>query len=366
MKKTRQIHWLIFMIIFLASCKGQNRTNQSENNKGQIGNEITNEPIVTKVDTLPLNHVPTGITRTIIQDKNGDIWFATFDGIIKYDGKTFTNISKEVSQSRFFSALEDSKGNLWFGSIGSAVYCYDGKSFQNFTTNEGLLNNEVVCIYEDKIGNMWFGVNGGASMYDGKSFRNYLIKGDTIIEDKTGISIPSMQRPVNEVNSIIEDKVGNFWFGTRGKTFINDGKTFIPVPQSGQSFTNVRCIIEDKKGNIWLGGNDGLWSYDGKTYTNITKDFIGYIYEDKKGNIWTGSKSTKGWALSRYDNTAFKNEKKTPTEIKTGEGMFFGILEDSDGNIWSGTLNGVYRYDGISFDDFKNFFFRKYNDVKKN
>nr|WP_223833946.1 two-component regulator propeller domain-containing protein [Spirosoma profusum] len=31
-------------------------------------------------------------------------------------------------------------------------------------------NNEIVCIYEDKVGNIWFGANGGASRYDGKSF----------------------------------------------------------------------------------------------------------------------------------------------------------------------------------------------------
>jgi len=85
----------------------------------------------------------------------------------------------------------------------------------------------------------------------------------------------------------------------------------------------------------------------------LTNNFVGYIYEDKKGNIWTSSTSTNGWALSRYDIATIDNEKKTVTEVKSEEGLFFGILEDSDGNIWTGTLNGVYRYDGNTFDDFK-------------
>lgn len=365
MKKTRQIHWLFFMLIFLASCNVQSCTDQPENNKNQIGSELSSIPIVIKKDTLPINNAPSGITRTIIQDKRGNIWFATFEGIFKYDGDSFTNISREVSLSRFFSVLEDRKGKLWFGTIGSGVYYYDGKSFQNFTSDDGLLNNEIVCIYEDKIGNIWFGVNGGASLYDGKSFRNYMMNGDSIIEARTEKSVPNLQRPMNEVNSIIEDKTGDFWFGTRGNTFIYDGNTFTTVTQSGKPFTNVRCIIEDKKGNIWLGGNDGLWGYDGIAFTNFTKNFVGYIYEDKKGNIWTSSESTKGWALSRYDITSLDNEKGTVTEIKTGEGMFFGILEDSDGNIWSGTLDGVYRYDGNTFDDFKRQNFWKKYDIQQ-
>jgi ligand-binding sensor domain-containing protein len=353
MKKRRQIHWLFIMLIFLASCKGQNHTDQSENNKNQIGSEFSSILNVVKSDTLFVNNAPNSITRSIIQDKAGNIWFATFEGIFKYDGNSFANISKEVSQSRFFSVLEDRKSNLWFGSIGSGVYYYNGKTFRNLTTNDGLINNEVVCIYEDKIGNIWFGTNGGISTYDGKYFRNYMLNGDTIIEDNTGKYIPNLRRPMNEVNSIIEDKTGKFWFGTRGSTFIYDGKTFNTITQNGKPFTNVRWIIEDNNGNIWLGGNDGLWCYDGIVFKNITKDFVGYIYEDKNGNIWTSSKSAGGWALSRYEITFFYFKKRTVTEIKTGEGMFFGILEDSDGNIWSGKLDGVYRYDGNTLDFFK-------------
>jgi len=256
------------------------------------------------------------------------------------------------------------------GSIGSGVFLYDGKSFKNFTTKEGLLNNGVGSIYEDKKGNIWFGVLGGASRYDGKSFRNYIIDGNVMNEDRTGKTFPD--RPRYEVNSIIEDKTGRIWFATRGNTFVYDGKTFTSITnKDGKTFTNVRSIIEDKKGSIWLGGNDGLWRYDGSTFTNFTQKFVGYIYEDKKGNIWTSSTSSvsaydQSWALSRYDekslsnnkatvtstfqeNMPLFNNKATVTEIK--EGMIFGILEAYDGNIWFGTMKGVYRYDGNTITD---------------
>jgi ligand-binding sensor domain-containing protein len=256
---------LFLMLSFCTSC-GQN---QAEGKKIIINSE--NKGVITP-------YGPKWITRNIIQDRKGNIWIAAFDGIFRYDGKSFTNITSKVSSARFFSVLEDRKGNFWFGSIGSGVYYYDGKSIQNFTTRDGLAGNSVTCIYEDKTGNVWF----GASRYDGKSFRNFTTK--------DGLSN-------NDVNSVIEDKTGKFWFATRGDTFVYDGKTFAVFTHDGKPFTNVRSMIEDKKGNIWLGGADGLWRYDGSTFTNFTQKFVGHIIEDKKGNIWTSSESANSPAL---------------------------------------------------------------------
>lgn len=277
---------------------------------------------------------------------------AAFDGIFRYDGKSFSNISSEVSQARFFSILEDRKQNFWFGSIGSGVYYYDGKSFLNYTTKEGLLNNEVGSLYEDKKGRIWLGVSGGVSYFDGISFRNFIIEGDTMKEDKTGTIF--LQRQAFEVNSIIEDRFGRLWFATRNNSFVYDGKSFAIIASGNKRFKNVRTIMEDSQGNIWLAGADGLWRYDGSTYTNFSPKFVGYVMEDKEGNIWTSSENPSGqdWVLSRYSAATLSINKPVITQIKTGEGMIFGILEDDRGNIWYGTLNGVHRYDGKTITDF--------------
>ena len=345
----KYVYTYLLLFVFCAYCKGQNKTDLS---KGLINSE-TKEVIT--------SHGPERITRNIIQDRKGNIWIAAFDGIFRYDGKSFTNITSKVSSARFFSVLEDKKGNFWFASIGSGVYYYDGKSFQNFTTKEGLLNNGVTTIYEDRTGNIWFGTADGASRYDGKSFRNFKMKEGASRPDSAHASIYQKRLPEgswmhNDVNSIIEDKTGKLWFGTRGYAAVYDGKAFTTITnKDGKSFANVRSIIKDKKGNIWLGGYDGLWRYDGSTFANFTQKFVGYIIEDKKGNIWTSSESvnTQGWALSRYDVKTLSNNKPTVTEIKSGERMIFGILEAKDGSIWFGTLNGVHRYNGKTFEDFK-------------
>ncbi len=336
---------LFLTVVFFTSC-GQNKPDpQKENIKSETKEVITSSG-------------PRQITRNIIQDRKGNLWLAAFDGIFRYDGKSFTNVTSKVSSARFFSVLEDSKGNFWFGSIGSGVYEYDGKSFRNFTIKDGLAGNGVTCIYEDKTGNIWLGTGGGASRYDGKSFRNYTTK--------DGL-------PDNDINAIIEDKTGKFWFGTGDNACIYDGKTFTVFINDGKSFTNVRSIKEDNKGNIWLGGKDGLWRYNGSTFTNFTQDFVGYIYQDKKGNIWTSSESANGrdltlslsderrlsglasargqWLLSRYDEKSLSDKNPTVTEI-TNKPMIFGILDVEKGSIWFGALDGVYRYDGSTITGF--------------
>lgn len=330
-----------------------------------------------------ISQAPPGIVRTIKQDRKGNIWITSWQGMFKYDGKSFTNVTGKVSSARFFSVLEDKKGNLWFASIGSGVYYYDGKAFQNFTTKDGLANNIVTNIYEDKTGTIWFGTGDGASRYDGRTiltgqadFRNIkmseapaVIPTDSVYTGVTpvhkvsdSVHVSAYQKPMpevswihNDVNAIIEDKTGKFWIGTRGNAVVYDGKIFNTITyEDGKPFTNVRSIIKDKKGNIWLGGYDGLWLYDGSTFTNFTKKFVGYIYEDKKGNIWTSSESgnAPGWVLSRYDGKTLSDKKPTVTEI-TNRPMIFGILEDDKGNIWFGDLDGVHRYDGKTITDFK-------------
>lgn len=336
---------LLLITGFLTSC-GQAQTS------GAQAETFTFNPLTTTLSGL---QGPKAITRNIIEDQKGNIWMAAFDGIYRYDGKSFTQMTSKVTASRFFSVLEDRKGQLWFGTVGadgSGLYCYDGKSFKNFTTKDGLLNNEVGCMYEDTKGKIWFGVSGGASCYDGKTFQNFIIEENEMVEDKTGKTF-SDRRPY-EVNSIIQDKTGKFWFASRGNMFVYDGKTFTAVSHEDKPFKNVRTLMKDNKGSIWLAGSDGLWRYSNGSLTNFTRQFVGYVFEDKKGNIWTSAERVgkQGWALSMYEGKTLLDKKPMIKEVAKKE-MIFGILEDRKGNIWFGDLEGVHRYDGKTVTDFK-------------
>jgi ligand-binding sensor domain-containing protein len=136
---------------------------------------------------------PAGFTRQdgltdvmiscMLEDKSGNTWFGTRDnGLCRYDGKPFTYFSEKdgLCNNNVSCILQDKAGNIWIGSPVKAgtkpggVCRYDGKSFTNFTMKEGLENNDIFCSVEDKAGNLWFGGRyGRLYCYDGKSFIDF-------------------------------------------------------------------------------------------------------------------------------------------------------------------------------------------------
>lgn len=324
----KRIYYLISFISFTISCNGQVLP--------------TKDPyFVTTTDTVSVLG-PKSITRNILQDKNGIMWFASWEGILSYDGKNFTNhtLKNQLIQFHVFSIAETNSGDLWFGTIGGGAYKYDGKTFTLYTTNDGLASNTVMCIMEDTKGNIWFGTDFGLSCYGGKSFLNYT----------TNDGLES-----NHVYAMIQDKNGKFWFGTQegiscldptSVLWTNKG-TFTPFKNTnGSTFYNVRSLVEDNSGKIWIGCQDGLFEYDGKTTTTHTTNFTGYVYADKSDNIWISEGGPGAMSLSKHTDTSFK-------KIFTNNDQVFGCTEDKDGNIWFGTAVGIFCYDGKTFNDFK-------------
>jgi len=352
------LYTLYLLFVFHTSCV-QTQTNPPQDN---VSKGHYSESQIKEADT---SKVPISMVRNVKQARNGDILIASYLGVFRYNWKSFTNISTEISSPRFSSfwdVLEDRKGNIWFATKDSGIYCYTsasletgGKSFQHFTTNNGLASNMALHIYEDRAGNIWF----GASRYDGKSFRNFTTKDGF---------------PSNNIRLLLEDKTGKLWFGAQAENmFVYDGKTFTVLKnKDGKAFNNVWSIIEDKKGNIWFGDVDGLWRYDPSaalgtgsgTFTKVSQKGAYAIIEDKNGNIWTtGSNGSAGqflkdnsgrqvWALSRYDHKSLYDKNPTVTEVISGQPAFYGLLEANDGSIWFGG-SGVYRYDGNTVTDFK-------------
>ncbi len=344
-KSNIKICLVLFGILCSTSaCHGQEKKeNQNSQNRIEEKTESLSlnspkddfDPYFIETTTINSKRGPRSITRNLIQDRNGHFWFASWEGILGYNGKFFTNFTNKYGLRRYhvFSVLEDRKGNIWFGTIGAGVYKYDGKSFMNIATGHGLAYDRTTCIYEASDEKIYVGTENGISIIDGRIVQN--------ITKANGLSN-------DNVNAIAEDNLGNLWIGTRGSLYVLDGDDFTEFKQpDSSSFTNVRHIIKDGRDNIWFGGNDGLWSFDGKSLKNYSVDFIGYIYEDSQGNIWTGSveKGQRDWKLSRYERHLPPINNLEYQHIKMQHGQIFGIMEDADGRIWYGHEQGVCRLD---------------------
>jgi ligand-binding sensor domain-containing protein len=168
----KPIYSLLLVFISFTSCNGQNKTQPIIDNGLGLPKtsvemksflEAGIDPYFVETKDTFSTHGPKCIVRNLIQDKTGNFWFATWHGIIKYNGKVFTNYTLKEGLIHFHvtTLLEDSKGNIWFGNARGGVYRYDGKSFILFTTKDGLPDNTANCIAEDKNGNIWFGTENG-------------------------------------------------------------------------------------------------------------------------------------------------------------------------------------------------------------
>lgn len=295
--------------------------------------------------------------------------------------------------------FQDKAGNLWFGTTGEGVYRYDGKSFVQFTVKEGLSNNTVYSIVEDKVGNIWFSTDNGATRFDGKTFTTI-----SIAEIRgTGPALynpPTKPYGANAVWNILQDRTGKLWFATTAGIFRYDGRSFTHFAQndgvfnnSGDPVGNVEYMLEDKAGTVWFGGRTirGVFCFDGNSITQFKPDGDHWFWpqlEDRAGTIWFSNwsgvcrfdgkrfvmytskdglcngnitrivegKNQTIWFASddggicRYDGTSFQ---KFGTQDGLDNYGVWCLVGDKEGNIWVGTRNvGLYRYDGKTFTNF--------------
>src|SRR5688572_2651813 len=151
----------------------------------------------TKANGLNSNNV-----SCMYEDKAGNIWFGTDEGVSKYDGKFLTKITAKDGpcQKGVLCISEDNKGNFWFGTMGYGVCRYDPASgaFTHFTKEQGLGSDAVECILKDKAGNLWFGERaGGVSRYDASANKFIKVSGKCFS---------------SQIMDILEDRKGNIWF----------------------------------------------------------------------------------------------------------------------------------------------------------
>jgi signal transduction histidine kinase/ligand-binding sensor domain-containing protein/DNA-binding response OmpR family regulator len=149
--------------------------------------------------------------------------------------------------------------------------------------------------------------------------------------------------PQNEVTSIIQDRLGFLWFGTRGGLARYDGhniRVFQYDPRSSNSLSNnsIETLFEDRKGNIWIGTKSGglnrfdphsesfrIYQSDPSDPTTLSGNRVVSIEEDITGNIWIGTWKT---GLNRLDLSTGKFTRYLPGK------SILSMKAAKDGTLW--------------------------------
>jgi len=237
------------------------------------------------------------------------------------------SISEGLPNNMITDLLQDKQGFLWIGTT-DGLYRYNGRTVKEFRhsaidTNT-LSNNGIRCLFEDANDNLWIGTNMGLNFYDTKKnqFRR-LIFSDT-----------NNNMANNFIIDVIVDKQNQVWYATYNGLFMMNTATsehhhFLPYKNDLNSLTHktVWQLFEDNKGRLWFGTNNGFVIYD----NDGTFKFIQYLPDFDKPD---GLQSDKVWAFCQQE----------------------------DSTIWLGTYDGLFRVNETA----NKFTFTKYCYESKN
>lgn len=264
------------------------------------------------------NGLSANTVNAILKDRYGLMWFATEDGLDKFDGTSFTIYRNKPD---------------------------DPKSLQA---------NEILALHEDKTGNLWIGTSGGSlSMYDRKH--------DAFINFPSGSGSNAISN--NVIRSICSDYQGKIWIANFNGVNILDPDTkqiSRLYSGNGEPFSKI-CIsiFEDRQHHIWIGTSEGLYEYNPatkefKAYVNHPGDpgslignIIAGVTQDKKGNIWVGTQ--QGLSMMKADGKGFINYYHIESAPETlSSNVIRAIAIDADEKLWIGTERGLNIMDAGS------------------
>jgi ligand-binding sensor domain-containing protein/signal transduction histidine kinase len=306
--------------------------------------------------------------RVILQDSRGFLWFGTEDGLNRYDGynfKTFKpdpDVPSSLSDRWITSIVEDKDGYLWIGTRQGGLNQFDPRTekfthyLHNDSDSSSLMNNHVNVLYVDRDNTLWVGTQNGLEMLERSTgtFKHYayypFAKEDT---------------PGKNITAIYQDTQGHYWVGTTSSglnRFTPENGILVSYQSDSEnpksiSYSHVTSIVEDKSGALWVGTRNGLNRFDpsksqfdqflhvDNDASSIVDNMINTLYMDSTGNLWVGT--SRG--LDRLNSTeqGFIHYNNDPTFSKSlSNDYILSILEDNGGVLWFGTYGGgVNKYD---------------------
>ncbi|MBC5645040.1 response regulator [Parabacteroides sp. BX2] len=338
---------------------------------------------------------------TIYQDSRGYLWFATKNGLNRFNGKEYKIYHREdgneqsLSNNSVTSITEDQEGFLWVGTS-------NGLNRIDLNTNEikrynletnGLVANSISTVYTDRSGCLWVGTWEGLNRYnrEGDHFEYIPIEDDTeramivtLLEDSSGrfwigtrnkglllcdhqmnlisqFTSESKNMPLNNNNitSIYEDDKKQIWVGCKNsglnKINLRDNEvTSYTNLNSGLSNNSVRCIIE-WQGKLLIGTFDGIFDLDKATerivkvagYDDINKSLSHYsVYcfcVDRDETLWVGTFAGGVNYLNKFTNRFVLHKPQEEFNIRTG--IYGAITYESPEDLWIATEGyGLLNY----------------------
>lgn len=297
------------------------------------------------------NGLSNNAVTCIFQDKQGFMWFGTFDGLNRYDGysfKTFRNVLKKPTSlihNWVVCINQDNDDNIWVGTRhGASVLAGSTSRFSPvyFISHDQKQTEKLVC-----------SVNGltndeDGSMYIASGGKGLLIK-------RAGSSLAS-QIPFQknrkllsnyDIQGITKDSF-HIWMVIENEGLCYYDRHSGTVRLFSSAIRDAKCLQSDGKGNLWIGRETGLYQMDTKTRKvrkfeesagGLSSSTVTSLWLDNKGQLWIG---TDGGGVNILDleTLHFRYLKGSGPNATLTSSAIYAVFQDKDRRTWIGTLRG--------------------------
>lgn len=303
----------------------------------------------------------------IIQDDQGYIWFATRDGMARYDGYSIdvfqnrTNDSLSLSNNYVISLGKDKEGALWIGTLyGLNRYSPKTEEFEQFYAKEGdehsLSSSIIRRVYVDSKGKVWICTDNGLNLFD-SDYQNFIHYSPDTTKNFW-------------INTIIDlDTDNNYLVGTDNELllFNSSQNEFFPLPDK-QIISGIKILYKGTDGSIYIGTSEnGLFVLDcqlaikahyisqAHNLNSISNNSVRCITEDHDGNILVGTFNGIN-IFNPQKKTFTAYQQKSDNQNGLSHFSIHSAYCDKDNTIWLGTWAGGVNYFNLQNNNFFQFY----------
>lgn len=272
-----------------------------------------------------------GVTR-LLPGRDGELWIGTHAvGLLRLSDRGIESLDEGegLPNNRIISLFEDREGSVWVGTNGGLVRLGHG-SFNTLTQARGLAGDYVRAVLEDARGVLWVATSNGVSRIQGDRIET--IGAGTALEGRSALSLAAAPD-------------GSLWVGTLsdGAMRWRDGQLVERVSKAdGLPSDEVRALLAGPGEEVWFGTSDGLVrrGADGRMsspLTNLPDGLVIALHRDRGGKIWVGT--SLGAATIEGDRMA-----RLAFDDASGAQFVFGFHEPAqDDLMWLATDRGLLR-----------------------
>lgn len=279
------------------------------------------------------------------------VFFCQMHATSRFSNFYFKNLGVEdgLSQNMIYAILQDRQGFMWFGSQ-NGLNRYDGNSFKVYKRGildeKGLKSDAIFSLAEDGDGMLWIGTDIGVFLY------NPVYDSFTSLKSVTG-----KETPAGVVRTIVCDKKGNMWMGG------SDKGVFCVTPKKEVRFYSlehylakgqgIRGCCSDMDGHLWIATyQQGVLRLNMATgeitqfliddaKSDASSNDINHLYLFDSETMLVGTVSHGLMKLNLRDGRF----SELLTKGEDGKSLFVRrIYVDKDDNLWLGTESGLYIY----------------------